>query len=126
MSFRELVIRFSAGTLFLLVPLASSAHHSGASFDNKRQISLVGTVHEFQWTNPHCWIQLDTIGAAGVEQWSIEMAAPAEVFRGGWRPSTLKAGQAVRVIVNPARDGSKVGLFVSAVNASGKPIGKRL
>ena len=31
------------------------------------------------------------------------MGAPFELFRGGWRPTTLKAGDSITVIVRPMR-----------------------
>jgi hypothetical protein len=31
----------------------ASAHHSFAMFDAERQVTLQGTVKEFQWTSPH-------------------------------------------------------------------------
>jgi len=34
------------------------AHHSGAMFDSTQTVTLTGTVREFQFTNPHCYIQL--------------------------------------------------------------------
>jgi len=107
----------------VVAPRFALAHHSGLMFDPKQQITLLGTVREFQWTNPHCWIQLDVSGPKGLEEWSIEMAAPAEVFRGGWRPKTLKAGDRIRVTMHPSRDGARAGLFMSAAGPSGNPLG---
>ena len=34
------------------------AHHSFAMFDNEHQTKIEGTVTDFQWTNPHVYIQL--------------------------------------------------------------------
>ncbi len=42
---------------------------------------------------------------------------------GGWKPGTLEAGDKITVVIHPMRDGTKGGLFVSAVGADGKPIG---
>ena len=47
-----------------LAPVAL-AHHSFAMFDQAKQVSLKGTVTEFQWTNPHIWIQVNVKGADG-------------------------------------------------------------
>ncbi len=33
------------------------AHHSYAMFDTDKSVEIEGTVKEFQWTNPHCWIR---------------------------------------------------------------------
>ena len=41
----------------VLAPAAPAlAHHSFAMFDQSKIVTLEGTVHEFQWTNPHAWI----------------------------------------------------------------------
>ncbi|HEY6455045.1 MAG TPA: DUF6152 family protein [Steroidobacteraceae bacterium] len=73
----------------------SMAHHSGAMFNQDKQITLAGTVKQFQWTNPHCWIQVTVPGDGSSTEWSIQMGAPTELFRGGWRPRTLKAGDKI-------------------------------
>ena len=45
--------------LALCIPAAPAlAHHSMAMFDQTKTVTLSGTVKEFQWTNPHCYIQL--------------------------------------------------------------------
>ncbi len=112
--------------LFALVcsPLVRG-HHSGAMFDDRKSITLVGTVRQFQWANPHCWIQLTVPkeGEAAVE-WSIEMGSTTELYRSGWRPTTISVGQRISVVVHPARDGSAGALFVSATGDDGSPIGK--
>ncbi len=109
-----------------IVAASASAHHSGAMFDQAKSITLSGSVKEFQWTNPHCWIQLSVAGAGGAaEEWSVEMGAPLQLFQGGWRPGTLKPGDPIQVVIHPMRDGTKGGLFVSAKSPDGKPLGLR-
>ena len=100
-------------------------HHSGSIFDNSKSLTLTGTVKMFQWTNPHCFIQLLVPDGTASEEWSIEMGAPLQVYQAGWRPSTLKGGQKITVILHPMRDGSKAGLFVSATSEDGRPLGKQ-
>jgi Family of unknown function (DUF6152) len=96
------------------------AHHSTGMFDQAKTTRLVGTVKEFQWTNPHSWIQLNVANADGViEEWSIEGNSPNQLIRLGWRPGTLKPGDNVTVLVKPMRDGSKAGLFVEITLADG-------
>ena len=102
----------------------SVAHHSGAMFDDKVSKTLAGTVRDFQWTNPHCWIQIVVTGSREPVEWSIEMGSPSQLYKGGWRPHTLKAGDTLTVTFRPLRDGSNGGLFVSAVGENGRPLGK--
>ena len=35
-----------------LIAVPAFAHHSGAMFDDKKDVTLTGTVKEFQYTNP--------------------------------------------------------------------------
>jgi hypothetical protein len=107
----------------LLGTLQALAHHSGAMFDDRKTMTLTGTVKAFQWTNPHCWIQVLVPGKAGATEWSVEMGSPSQLFKGGLRPTTLKVGTRIVVVIHPMRDGSNGGLFVSATDADGNPIG---
>ena len=112
-----------AGASSVAVPLL--AHHSGAMFDNQKTVELTGTVKEFQWTNPHIWIQVERQNAAGVkEEWSVEGGSPNSLSRNGWRKTTFAPGTAVSIRVNPMRDGSHAGNFVGAKFADGKTIGR--
>ena len=120
---RKLVVRACG---LLLVPSAALAHHSPSMFDGSKQLTLSGTVREFQWSNPHSYIQLVVKGADGTEQeWSLEMGANAYLYNLGWRPSTVKPGDKLTVKVDPLRNGSPGGLLVEAVTADGKALGRR-
>jgi hypothetical protein len=102
------------------------AHHSGAMFDDKLRTKLTGTVKQFQWSNPHAYIQIRVKTATGAEEeWSVEMAAPMYLYRLGWRPGSLKAGDSVTVVVAPLRSGAKGGLLMEARGPDGKLIGKK-
>ena len=103
----------------------ASAHHSSAMFDQQKTVALSGTVKNFFWTNPHCYIQLMVKNAAGQdEEWSLEMTAPMHLQRLGWLKSSLKPGDKITVKIHPMRDGSKGGNVQEANGPDGKPIGK--
>jgi len=121
---------FRVSPVLVLASLAIStyAHHSRAMFDSTKRITLAGTVKDFQWTNPHCWIQVlvpdsSNPGAEPVE-WGIEMGAPVEMMRKGWKPGSLNPGDKVTIIINPLRDGQHGGLVVSVTGPDGKIIGR--
>jgi hypothetical protein len=97
------------------------AHHSAAIFDATRSLTLVGTVKMFQWTNPHCWIQILVPSQGTTTEWSVEMGSPSQLYRKGWRPATLKPGDKVTVVIHPIKDGSNGGSFVSGITATGQP-----
>jgi hypothetical protein len=114
----------AAGAASLLLAAPSQAHHSSAMFDKTKSVTLTGVVSQFQWTNPHSWIQIVVEDGGAPVEWSIEMGAPVELFRVGWRPASLKAGDKIVLVVNPMRDGTHGALFVSGKRQDGAPIGK--
>ncbi|HWW81532.1 MAG TPA: DUF6152 family protein [Steroidobacteraceae bacterium] len=102
----------------------AQAHHSFAMFDQAQQVTLKGTVHEFQWTNPHAWIHLDVPGANGInDSWQVELNSPNNLKRQGWKSTSVKAGDQVTLVLNPLKDGSKGGLFVSITLPDGSVLG---
>lgn len=104
---------------------AALAHHSPVMFDQQQPVTLTGTVREFQWTNPHSYIQLVVKNDQGQDvEWNVEMAAPTYLYNLGWRPATLKPGDALTVTIAPLRKGGNGGLLLKATTADGKPIGR--
>ena len=118
----------AVASLALLVVLASPAparaHHSPVMFDQSKTITLTGTVRLFQWTNPHCYIQVLVDESGRQTEWNMEMGAPVYLFNRGWRPSTLKPGDRITITVNPLRSGANGGLVLNVVGADGKPVGR--
>lgn len=111
----------------LLFPLAAplAAHHSQAMFDLRQPRTITGTVRQFQFTNPHCYVQVVVRGPSGEdEEWSVEMGAPSHLLGRGWGRQTFKPGDRVTIVLSPLRDGSRGGELVSATTADGKPLGK--
>ncbi len=106
----------------MLVVTACLAHHSFAMFDMRQSLTLKGTVKQFQWTNPHCFIQVLVLAEGATKEWSVELHSPGDMYRHGWRPGTLKPGDTVTVVIHPDRDGTTGGLFVSAIGPDGKSL----
>ena len=99
------------------------AHHSFARFDADRQVTLQGTVEEFQWTNPHAWVILTVDWKGRAQQWAIEMNGPNGLVRQGWRPKTLTHGMPVTLTVHPLRDGTNGGQFMEITLPDGTVMG---
>ena len=121
-------MRFQFGLAAALAVMAAGvpaqAHHSFAMFDLQKQVTVSGTVRQFQWTNPHAYIQLVAKDASGNDvEWSMEMGAPMYLYARGWRPGTLKAGQFITVTLNPLRNGKPGGVVRDVTTADGKSIG---
>jgi len=119
-------IRFSEclAVFALLAAGTAFAHHSFAMFDQSKVVTLKGTIREFQWTNPHAFIHIDVPNASGgVVTWQIELNSPNNLKRQGWHSSSLKPGDAVTLSLNPLKDGTKGGLFISVTLPDGKVLG---
>jgi len=112
-----------AALLWLVAPAA--AHHSGAGFDQSKVVEITGTIKEFQFKNPHTWIQVDVDDAAkGKVEWSVEWGSPNQLGRQGYRPSTFPPGEKVTIRLNPMHNGSPAGGFVGAKFPDGKTVGR--
>ena len=100
------------------------AHHSFSMFDMSKEVVMTGEVKDFQWTNPHIWIQLTVPGADGkATEWSIEGTSPNVLSRQGWNKHSVKAGEKVTVTVHPLKDGTAGASLVKVVLANGKVVG---
>ncbi|MFO7275385.1 MAG: DUF6152 family protein [Pseudomonadota bacterium] len=100
------------------------AHHSFAMFDQTKEIPLKGVVREFQWTNPHAFIHLEVPNeSGGTDLWAVELNSPNNLKRQGWSRTSLKPGDKVTLVLNPLKDGSKGGLFVSVTLPDGTVLG---
>jgi hypothetical protein len=127
---RKSLLVLPAGAIFLLLlPVPStSAHHGFVSwFDTTRSISVKGTVTGFDWTNPHAYIYMDVKNERGaVEKWSIELGALAMLSRAGWKRDTLKYGDEITAIGNPAKDGKPTMHLSKIVFANGQELSSAL
>lgn len=111
------------GVLGLALAGPAMAHHAFAMFDTNREVTLDGTVKEFQWTNPHTWVQLLVKDSAGKEvEWSIEGSSPNNLARFGWTRNSLKSGDRVQAVVHPLKDGSIGGSLVK-ITVNGQVVG---
>ena len=108
----------------LLAAIPVLAHHGGAGYEEKTQV-FVGTVKQFQFTNPHSWIQVAVTDQSGkVTEWSLEWGSPNSLVRDGVHPSTFPAGAKATFQIHPAKNGVKAGLFQGAKFDDGTVVGK--
>lgn len=117
--------RYFPALALLMIGQVASPHHSFAMFDSEREMSLVGEIREFQWTNPHTWIHVAVTDAQGnAVVWKIEGASPTLLQRRGWTRRSLHQGDRVTIQIHPARDGSTSGSLMSVILADGKRLGE--
>jgi hypothetical protein len=122
------IFNVSFAAMFLTVGTVAiqpaRAHHSSAGFGAEARM-ITGTIKEFQFRNPHSWIQVNVTDANGkVTEWSIEWGSPNQLGREGIRPSTFPAGAQVKMMIRPEMNGTPLGMFVGAKMSDGKTVGK--
>jgi hypothetical protein len=103
---------------------AAYAHHSFAMFDSESQIKLKGKVTDFQWQNPHVYIEIDAqdVNAKdkSTKSWTIECANPGILNRIGWKFNMVKVGDELTLIVAPLRSGEPGALLKQITLPDGK------
>jgi hypothetical protein len=98
------------------------AHHSFAQFDKTKQVTLKGTVKEWQFTNPHSWLQVIVQENGRDVEYSIEGASVNTLVRRGWGRNTFKVGDKITMVIYPLKTGQNGGAFLMATFANGKTI----
>lgn len=116
-------IVFAAALSVTVFAGMAPAHHSTAIYDSNNPIELRGTVVEWKFTNPHCIIRLSVTDSKGAKViWSLEGGNTAGLFRQGWTPETLKAGDKIMVTVRPLRSGAPGGNYSNPRWEDGKRV----
>ena len=103
------------------------AHHGrGATYDMKKRVTLKGAVSRVAWQNPHVLIYMDVKDPDGkVVTWGFENAGVSQLAQEGYNRNTLKVGQEIIAIVNPAANGAPTAIIVKVILADGKEVMSR-
>ena len=88
-----------------LAGVAASAHHSqAAQYDTGKTVKIEGTLVQFQFRNPHTFIQVEVPDESGEKvRWSIEWGGVGQLNGQGVTRTTLKYGDPVIITANPSR-----------------------
>ena len=114
-------VAWAFALVIVTVPLW--AHHGNAAFASDKRVTMKGTVTEWFWANPHCFIQMDVKDDQGqMIHWVVETSAPPSMINSGWTKQTLKPGDQVTVTVNPVKSGRTVGRVVEVVLPNGQKL----
>src|SRR5207237_1140532 len=117
---RILSMRFLLGLMFAFVPLLVEAHHSAVMFDTAKEITVEGTVKEFQYTNPHSWLLVDVTNKDGsVTTWGFEAEGPSTLMQRKIRPSDFPFGTKLTITGNPMNGGQQPPSFAQLPDWSG-------
>ncbi len=122
MRVKVLGVLLVAGSL-LAASAPLGAHHGGASFDTEEELTLEGTVTEWIWSNPHCFLKFDVTDADGaVTSWVTEVQNPIDMTSRGWARRSFRAGDEVTVVLQPVKSGAPVGRIRSVLLPSGQTL----
>lgn len=111
-----------AGVLLIASQSATLAgHHAfSAVYDAKKTIEVEGVVTEFRFVNPHAMMLMKVKNKAGkVETWTVEFPGPLNLREGGWTAQSIKPGERLKVIGNPAWKSATQMAFQKIVRADG-------
>jgi hypothetical protein len=116
---------FSAAML-MGVAAPAAAHHSFAMFDAEKTVTLKGTVREFEWQNPHVWLEMNVIDPATGKpvKYSLEMGSVARSTYDGWKKDTVRPGDPITATMHPLKDGSRGGMYLSVELPTGQKFGR--
>ena len=81
------------------------AHHSfAATYHEDQTVKIEGTLVQFQFRNPHSFVQVDAPDGKGVMQrWGVEWGGAGQLGGQGVDRYTLKAGDHIIITGNPGR-----------------------
>ncbi len=90
-------------------------------FDAQKEITVKGTIKEFDFENPHVRVVLTVPGENGgpATEWNFEAASVRGMALAGWRRSTLKGGDQVTLVGAPLKDGRTGAMLHRAILADG-------
>jgi hypothetical protein len=97
-----------------LLAAPAVAHHSFAMFDQTKTLYLSGTVKQFDFVNPHAWLNVTVANDSGAAvTWSFEGGSPSQLVRLGWTKDKPRTGDKIEVGFRPLKDGSHGGQLMS-------------
>lgn len=102
---------------------AAQAHHSVSMFDTSKTVLIEGTVKDWNWTNPHSWLQLMVLSDGKQVEAGYELRSPNALLREGFAEDSFHLGDRVRVLAAPRRDGSVGGMLLCVRTAEGRWLG---
>ncbi len=116
------LLAMAAATLIVSVPVF--AHHGNAAFDTGKKVTMKGTVTEWFWANPHCFLKFDIKDETGnVVHWVAETNNAPDMIERGWSNKSFKPGDEITVTVEPVKNGKPVGRVLQVVLPNGETLG---
>jgi len=79
-----------------MMSTAAIAHHGTANYNTDNQVTVKGTVTDFEFNNPHVLIYMQGKDDSGkIVKWEGELTSPNHLSRAGWKKDTIKPGDVI-------------------------------
>ena len=118
------VVRGFAWVVGVLGATQVVAHHGAGVFEPEKKVTVMGTVTDFQFVNPHVLVYMTVKGDDGKEiQWGGELTSPNRLARDAravkWHKSILQPGDSITMTGHPARNGAPMMDILKIVDGQG-------
>jgi len=118
-------LRWIGAILAFVLAFSGSAfaHHAWSGYDMANITTVKGTVTQFDWSNPHVWINLEVKNDKGsIEKWAVGGPSPSRMSNTGWDKDTLKAGDQITAVGHRISDGTNSLRLEKVVLSNGKEL----
>ena len=112
-------VSFLAGVAMLVAGAAFAHHGTAISYDDKKSVTISGTVTKFVWANPHGQLFWDATADGKTTAWGGELHSIGLMTRAGWNRNFIKVGDTVAVTGHPSRVGTPY-MVVTSLMLNGK------
>lgn len=113
---RRRALRLSVAGAVAAASLPALAHH-GWNWAEDQQSELKGTVKSVSMTPPHPSLK---VAASDGKEWLIDLANPNQTERSGFTAASAKAGDAIVVLGNRAKDKGQLWMKAVRITVAGK------
>jgi hypothetical protein len=118
------VVRGFTWVLGVLAATQVVAHHGAGVFEPEKKVTVMGTVTDFQFVNPHVLVYIDVKGDDGKPvHWGGELTSPNRLARDArgvkWHKEILKPGDSITITGHPARNGAPMMDILKIVDGQG-------
>src|ERR1041385_5525385 len=108
--------------MFTVLAGFAEAHHSPSNYDRQKELTLHGTVVEYNWRNPHVFVIWDVKEGGKSVQWVGELNSTNSMIQLGMNRNSLKEGAEIVLVGNPAKSGEPLSITRKISTADGKLI----
>jgi len=120
---RIMCVALAGAVLLTMGVPGASAHHSAAAQDFTKRVEIEGVVKIWEIANPHGRVILQVSDAKGAREIEFETHSRNNVYRAGYRDGMIKAGDKIKLMIAPNRNGSDGGYVTGFVTAKGERVG---